>query len=113
MVLPFKGRHPSLRELVLDSNEIRVKAVDDLVKAVKGKSNLERVSISGNQIGESGLKRVQDKFKELDMLEKLEDVEDTEEPVSEEEDEDDAGPVQAVAPKAAFSFTPSSSTSTS
>jgi len=116
----LKGRHPSLRELVLDSNEIRVKAVDDLVKAVKGKSNIERVSISGNQLGAPGLKRVQEKFKELGMIEKLEDVEDNEEPDSEEEDpdvsEDDEGdvaPVQAVAPKAAFSFTPSSSSSTS
>jgi len=120
----LKGRHPGLRELVLDSNEIRVKAVDDLVKAVKGKSNIERVSISGNQLGASGLKRVQEKFKELGMAEKLEDVEDNEEPDSDEEDpdvsedeeddeEDDAEPVQAAAPKAAFSFTPSSSSSTS
>merc|ERR1719180_624905 len=119
-----KGRHPNLKELVLDSNEIRVKAVDDLVKAVKGKSNLEKVSISGNQIGASGLKRVQDKFKELGLIEKLEDVEDTEEPDSEEEDPDvseDEEEVEAVeevatvkTPKAAFSFTPSSSsTSTS
>merc|ERR1719239_550431 len=84
----LKGRHPGLRELVLDSNEIRAKAVDDLVKAVKGKSNLERVSISGNQLGTSGLKRVQEKFKELSLIEKLEDVEDNEEPDSEEEDPD-------------------------
>ena len=116
----LKGRHPGLRELVLDSNEIRVKAVDDLVKAVKGKSNLERVSISGNQLGASGLKRAQEKFKELGMIEKLEDVEDNEEPDSDEEDpdvsedEEEAEPaVQAVTPKAAFSFTPSSSGSTS
>merc|ERR1719180_117375 len=117
-----KGRHPNLKELVLDSNEIRVKAVDDLVKAVKGKSNLERVSISGNQIGASGLKRVQKKFKELGMMEKLEDVEDTEEPDSEEEDPDvseDEEEVEAPeaatvkTPKAAFSFTPSSTSTSS
>merc|ERR1719481_2095498 len=47
----LSGRHPNLREFILDSNEIRVKAVEDLVKAVKGKSNIERVSISGNQLG--------------------------------------------------------------
>ena len=117
----LKGRHPGLKELVLDSNEIRVKAVDDFVKAVKGKSKLERVSISGNQLGASGLKRVQEKLEELAMADKLEEVEDNEEPdsdeedpdVSEEEEEEVEAPPVATTPKAAFSFTPSSSSNNS
>jgi len=115
----LKGRHPGLKELVLDSNEIRVKAADDLAKAVKGKTSLERVSISGNQFGASGLKRIQDKFKELGVDEMLEEIEDNEEPdsdeedpdVSEEEEEELEAPQASTTAKAAFSFTPSSSSS--
>ena len=114
----LKGRHPGLKELVLDSNEIRVKAADDLAKAVKGKTSLERVSISGNQFGASGLKRIQDKFKELGVDEMLEEIEDNEEPDSDEEDpdvseeeEEEEAPQASTTAKAAFSFTPSSSSS--
>lgn len=108
----LKGRHPNLKEFVLDSNEIRLKGGLEIVGAVKGKENLERLSIDGNQFGEDGLKKILNKMEEIGMKDIIGEVEDTEEPDSDEEDpdvsddeEEDAKNANTVAAtKPAFSF---------
>eukprot|EP00092_Neocalanus_flemingeri_P036782 GFUD01040043.1.p1 GENE.GFUD01040043.1~~GFUD01040043.1.p1 ORF type:complete len:2751 (-),score=928.30 GFUD01040043.1:212-8194(-) len=106
----LKGRHPKLREFVLDSNEIRARGGLEIVEAVKGKENLVKLSIDGNQFGEDGLKKILQKLEEIGKKSIIGEVEDTEEPDSDEEDpevsddEDDSSPAPAAAPKPAFSF---------
>merc|ERR1719481_10356 len=47
----IKKGHPQLRELILDSNEIRVSGAMEVVQAMEGKEKLERLSLGGNQLG--------------------------------------------------------------
>jgi len=108
----LKGRHPNLKEFVLDSNEIRLKGGLEIVGAVQGKENLEKLSIDGNQFGEDGLKKIMKKMGEVGMNGIIGEVEDTEEPdsdeedpeVSDDEDEDDKNANTTAPPKPAFSF---------
>jgi len=92
----LKGRHPNLRELVLDSNEIRMAGGLEVVTAVADKDNLELLSLDGNWFGEAGEKSLQKRLKEVNRLEVLGSMEDNEEadededdPVLEDDEEDD------------------------
>merc|ERR1719233_353618 len=112
----LKGRHPNLKEFVLDSNEIRLKGGLSIIDAVKGKEQLEKLSIDGNQFGEDGLKKIMKKMEEIGLSEVVGEVEDTEEPDSDEEDPDvsedetddsndgDSNGNNTDSPKPAFSF---------
>ena len=82
------GRHPNLRELVLDSNEIRLKGGLEIVKAIQDKEKLEKLSIDANQFGESGLKQILKKISDIGKEDIVGDTEDNEEPDSDEEDPD-------------------------
>jgi len=101
----LKGRHPNLKEFVLDSNEIRLKGGLNIIDAVRGKENLQKLSIDGNQFGEDGLKKILKKLDEIGLSDIIGEVEDTEEPDSDEEDpdvsddEDDANGNSNVASK--------------
>merc|ERR1719347_1736426 len=117
----LKGRHPKLRELILDSNEIRVNGGLEIAEMVKDKNNLEKCSIAGNQFGESGLEKILKKFADVGKSDILEEIEDNEDPDSDEEDPDisdeedsvpadESTPVKdAKSPNALFSGTPSAS----
>merc|ERR1719282_357805 len=82
------GRHPNLRELVLDSNEIRLKGGLEIVKAVEDKKKLEKLSIDANQFGASGLKQIMKKLSDIGKSDIVDETEDNEEPDSDEEDPD-------------------------
>ena len=82
------GRHPNLRELVLDSNEIRLKGGLEIVKAIQDKDKLEKLSIDANQFGESGLKQILKKISDIGKADIVGETEDNEEPDSDEEDPD-------------------------
>merc|ERR1719445_2972328 len=84
----LKGRHPNLKEFVLDSNEIRLKGGLNIVKAVKNKSDLVKLSIDANQFGAAGLKKIMEKLEEIGKKDIVGDTEDNEEPDSDEEDPD-------------------------
>merc|ERR1719481_2411061 len=84
----LKGRHPNLKEFVLDSNEIRLKGGLNIVDAVRGKENLQKLSIDGNQFGEDGLEKILKKFADVGKSDILEEIEDNEDPDSDEEDPD-------------------------
>merc|ERR1719347_1769308 len=117
----LKGRHPKLRELILDSNEIRVNGGLEIAEMVKDKNNLEKCSIAGNQFGESGPEKILKKFADVGKSDILEEIEDNEDPDSDEEDPDisdeedsvpadESTPVKdAKSPNALFSGTPSAS----
>merc|ERR1719282_2139166 len=95
------GRHPNLRELILDSNEIRLKGGLEIVKAIQDKDKLEKLSIDANQFGESGLKQILKKISEIGKEDIVGETEDNEEPDSDEEDPDvsDDEPDQAPVSK--------------
>ena len=82
------GNHPALRELVLDSNEIRLKGGLEIVNAVKDKAELLKLSIDANQFGSSGLKKILTKLEEIGKKDIVGETEDNEEPDSDEEDPD-------------------------
>merc|ERR1719427_2612258 len=84
----LKGRHPKLKELILDSNEIRLKGGLNIVEAIVDKKQLVKLGINGNQFGENGLSKILKKFEEIGLKDLLEEVEDNEEPDSDEEDPD-------------------------
>jgi len=84
----LKGRHPNLRELVLDSNEIRIAGGLEIVSAVEGKESLERLSLDANCFGDSGEKTLKQRLANIGKLEILEEMEDNEEPDEDEEDPD-------------------------
>ena len=84
----LSGRHPQLKELILDSNEIREKGGLEIVAAVKDKDNLEKLSIDANQFGEAGLNKIMKKLAEVGKDHIVTETEDNEEPDSDEEDPD-------------------------
>ena len=57
------------RELVMDSNEIRIAAGREIVAAVAGKDGLERLSVDGNWFGEDGEKTLTKLLKEAGKFE--------------------------------------------
>ena len=89
------GNHPALRELVLDSNEIRLKGGLEIVNAVKDKSDLVKLSIDANQFGSAGLKKILDKLEQVGKKDIVGETEDNEEPDSDEEDPDVSDDEQA------------------
>ena len=84
----LSGRHPNLRELDLDSNEIRLNGGLEIVKAIQDKNKLEKLGIDANQFGESGLKQLLKKISEIGKEDIVGETEDNEEPDSDEEDLD-------------------------
>merc|ERR1719412_585258 len=82
------GRHPNLTELVLDSNEIRLKGGLEIVKAVEDKTNLQKLSFDANQFGASGLKQILQKLSDIGKRDIIGETDDNEEPDSDEEDPD-------------------------
>ena len=90
------GNHSALRELVLDSNEIRLKGGLEIVNAVKDKPDLAKLSIDANQFGSSGLKKIMEKLEEIGKKDIVGDTEDNEEPDSDEEDPDVSDEEQEV-----------------
>ena len=82
------GNHPALRELNLDSNEIRLKGGLEIVNAVKDKTDLVKLSIDCNQFGSSGLKKILTKLEQVGKRDIVTETEDNEEPDSDEEDPD-------------------------
>merc|ERR1719481_696321 len=111
----LKGRHPNLKEFVLDSNEIRLEGGLNIVDAVRGKENLQKLSIDGNQFGEDGLEKILKKFADVGKSDILEEIEDNEDPDSDEEDpdvsDDEEEKELVTTPKPAFSFKPSNTES--
>merc|ERR1719187_299994 len=117
----IKNNHPQLRELVLDSNEIRVSGGLEIVDSIADKKELVKISIDGNQFGDDGVQALRRRLKEIGQLDKLGEMEDNEEPDSdeddpeleEEEEEDDVNENETTTTttsEANFSFaTPSSS----
>ena len=107
---------------MLDSNEIRVSGALEAVEAMQGKEALEKLSLGGNQLGKSGLKKVEQRMKQMGIEDRLGEMEDNEEPDSDEEDpdisdEEDEEETDEDSPQksgadinAAFSFTPASAT---
>merc|ERR1719219_3396343 len=59
------GKHPALREFILDSNEIRLKGGLEIINAVKDKTDLVKLSIDGNQFGSAGLEKILRKLEEV------------------------------------------------
>merc|ERR1719369_451880 len=108
----IKNKHPQLKELVLDSNEIRMSGGLEIVDAVASKTNLEKLSVDGNQFGEDGVRALKKKMEEIRFSDIIGEVEDTEEPDSDEEDPDvsddendgDSNGNDTDPPKPAFSF---------
>merc|ERR1719402_2208167 len=82
----IKNNHPQLRELVLDSNEIRVSGGLEVVDSIADKKELVKISIDGNQFGDDGVQALRRRLKEIGQLEKLGEMEDNEEPDSDEDD---------------------------
>ena len=74
----LKGRHPNLKDLILDSNEFRLKGGLSIIDAVKGKEKLAKLSIDGYQFRENGLKKNMRKMEEIGFSEIIGEVEDTE-----------------------------------
>jgi len=85
----LKGRHPELRDLVLDSNEIRISGGLEVLEAIKESCNLQRLSMDANCFGESGEQKLRSKLEEMGKEEGLlVEMEDNEEPDLDEEDPD-------------------------
>ena len=74
----LKGRHPNLKDLILDSNEFRLKGGLSIIDAVKGKEKLAKLSIDSYQFREDGLKKNMRKMEEIGFSEIIGEVEDTE-----------------------------------
>ena len=78
----------TLRQLLLDHNELKLRAGLEIVKAVRDKANLTKLSIDGNQFGSAGLQKILEELEEAGKREILGEIEENEEPESDEEDQD-------------------------
>lgn len=81
--------HTKLRELHLDSNEIKVEGALEIVKAIANKEHLTTLMLDCNQFGEKGRDSLVNALENVGRLEALDSLDDDEEPDSDEEEEDD------------------------
>uniref|UniRef100_A0A671VXF5 Ran GTPase-activating protein 1 n=1 Tax=Sparus aurata TaxID=8175 RepID=A0A671VXF5_SPAAU len=81
---------PILKELNLSFGEITEEAALAVAGAVKNKSQLEKLDLNGNQLGEDGCKALKDSMEGMNMAELLGSLSDDEgEPEDDDEDDDE------------------------
>jgi len=99
-------RHPALRELNLDSNEMTVESCPEIVNAVRDKPELVRLGIDSNQFGSSGLAMILGCLEDIGMKDIVAETENNEEADSEEEDQnpDSISKPSAFATSRLFAF---------
>jgi len=84
----LKNNHPKLKELILDSNEIRTKGVMEVIEAIADKDHLEKLSVDVNQLGDDGVAKMRKRLTEIGKLDVLGELEENQDPDSDEEDPD-------------------------
>ncbi|KAK7067623.1 Ran GTPase-activating protein 1, partial [Halocaridina rubra] len=85
----LESGHIKLRELYLDSNEIKIEGGLHIVKALANKEQMTTLMLDGNQFGDEGKDCLVSALEDIGCLEILESLEDDENPDSDEEEEDD------------------------
>ena len=81
--------HVSLRDLAMDSNEIRRDGGVAVAKMVASKPNITSLALDANQFGEAGCEEICKILEEAGKSKIMEPFEDDEEP--DEDDDDDEG----------------------
>lgn len=84
----LKGRHPNLKELNLDSNEIRISGGLEILEGIKDKTNLTHLSMDANQFGDEGEEKLRNRMDAMGKGDILAEMEDNEEPDLDEDDPD-------------------------
>merc|ERR1712051_684133 len=77
----------NLKELYMDSNEIRLAGGFAIVDAALNKDNLEKLTLDTNQFGAEGCGRIMKKLKDAGKNHLMEDIEDDEDPEDSEDEE--------------------------
>ena len=76
----LKESHANLRELHMDSNEIRLAGGFAIVDAIANKDKLEKLTLDTNQFGAEGCGRIMQKLHAVGKRQAIDEIEDDEEP---------------------------------